>query len=611
MFGRFSKKKDINTIEAIDTAPKINRPRIIYFNASDEDIQYLEKCPFNIEFSSLGNKIKLKNDINSGTYCLLNHKIPPNLHEFDIIVIDLCNTTVKDFNQIEHTREYISREEESYIFCFYPQNVFYPVPFSGSQLKHTLEEMSKKKTIVVVFSYEIEETVYNLARKTARGAELIREYKFNNYSFSPIGVLIEKEKYGTLLNLNDRLTGSILGNILDKHLEKSKYHLIFKKREILEKNEYIEDPNFLPLIFNNDKEIVSFAQIFNKQELYFLPNIANKGNLLTDLISEHFPDRAPELFPFSQMHQWKKEKRYYLPNYEQLLLQKDQIEIKYKESLENINKKIEENEKTYSFLNDILTKTGDGLVHSTAIFLSSIGFRDIKNMDEIQPENKEEDLQIAFNDRLVIMEIKGIGGMPTDADCLQILKIKLRRCEYLKNFDIDAVFLLNHQRHLPPHDRESIPFSQNQISDAKINKICLLTTLDLYKIYGLINSEIVTREEVYTIFSTSGVFNLEKIGIFYLGTANDVLKNNRVIILNLKNASISIHEYLFSEYNNQYQKLKIISIQINDKNVNEAKDCEVGIMVDKPVIRKSKIFKKANCNVSDLQNNTLQSNEVS
>ncbi|MDR1108157.1 MAG: hypothetical protein LBL19_03890 [Spirochaetaceae bacterium] len=66
-----------------------------------------------------------------------------------------------------------------------------------------------------------------------------------------------------------------------------------------------------------------------------------------------------------------------------------------------------------------------------------MGFENITDMDKSRPETKEEDIQIIEGER------------PRN------------------NFNVDAIYLVNHQRHLPPQDRKVVLFSDNQIKDAE------------------------------------------------------------------------------------------------------------------------------------------------
>lgn len=82
-------------------------------------------------------------------------------------------------------------------------------------------------------------------------------------------------------------------------------------------------------------------------------------------------------------------------------------------------------------LRNLLKESGDELVFSVKWFLEYIGFENIVNpdddVDEEAGELFEEDLNFKYEGLSFILEVKGIGGTSTDAQCSQISKIELRR----------------------------------------------------------------------------------------------------------------------------------------------------------------------------------------
>lgn len=120
------------------------------------------------------------------------------------------------------------------------------------------------------------------------------------------------------------------------------------------------------------------------------------------------------------------------------------MEDEYKKSLVEIEGKIEKNQIKYQFLHDLITETGDSLVKSIEHFLVWLGFENIVNMDEANPEIKEEDLQVPLKNGLLVVEAKGIGGTSKDSECSQISKIKYRRAKERGRFDVFALYIVNH-----------------------------------------------------------------------------------------------------------------------------------------------------------------------
>lgn len=75
-------------------------------------------------------------------------------------------------------------------------------------------------------------------------------------------------------------------------------------------------------------------------------------------------------------------------------------------------------------MHKLLTATGDELVEACLEYFKWLGFKDVIDKDkELDKEFNEEDIQINTEDKgLLLVEIKGINGTSTDAQCSQIFK---------------------------------------------------------------------------------------------------------------------------------------------------------------------------------------------
>ena len=133
----------------------------------------------------------------------------------------------------------------------------------------------------------------------------------------------------------------------------------------------------------------------------------------------------------------------------------------------------------------MLTGTGDELVRDVKQSLDYIGFGEVLNVDEENPEQaaKQEDLQILDRSPALLVEVKGLSGMPTESDTTQIVKYIPRRSKEWNRTDIRGVTIVNHQRHVPALERdEKNVFTEPQIKDAELHDVTLLTTWDLFRL---------------------------------------------------------------------------------------------------------------------------------
>ncbi len=306
-------------------------------------------------------------------------------------------------------------------------------------------------------------------------------------------------------------------------------------------------------------------------------------------MTDYLPSLVPEVFPFSTEYTWRSDPEYLLPNEIELNIRKDRIREEYQRKLNAIENEILENRVEYKFLHDLLTETDIALVKALQKFLTWLGFSNVVIPDEKGTSIKEEDLQVPISNGLLVIEAKGIGGTSTDGECSQISKIKRRREKQRNAFDVYALYIVNHQRFLPPLRRKNPPFTEHQISDALNDERGLLSTWQLYNLYHEIQAGLITKEEARSKLIEFGLIEIKPIVKDSLGEINHIYKNGVVAIINLT-TKISVGQTLIGQKNDRFFKITILSIQLDDKNVTSTENGEVGIMLDVPVTIHTKLW---------------------
>jgi hypothetical protein len=247
-------------------------------------------------------------------------------------------------------------------------------------------------------------------------------------------------------------------------------------------------PIFCPLATNKFGETVAgvLAPRKNREGLVLiLPQLEDKGGAVLDLIQNVLPELLPRLFPDHEGGRWVHRDEY---EHASVLERKAaQLEIQWKanEEIARLDKEIEAERERLSFLHGILTKSGDLLVTDVKRTLKFIGFQRVVDVDEVEgPDaNKQEDLQLHDRSPTVLVEIKGLAGLPTEGDTLQVTKYILRRIRQWDRTDVAGVSIVNHQRNLPGLDRDhDNAFTKVQVEDAEQNGTGLTTTWNLYRL---------------------------------------------------------------------------------------------------------------------------------
>jgi len=581
------RKREIMENEEKQNQVSVNEePRICLFDFSKEVAESLITNKFNCMSASLGTQLSVANKRQFDNHiCYLNHYIPENLHEFQICAVDLTNETTCDY-EVDVLEDIQRKAVEKYFFCCeYPATIFDPRPIASNTIKDRIRSFFDKEFVLIVFADKKESIDYKIATLSFNGYQIVNQVKYSNYDFADISH--KANKFGTITNV--MVPNSAIGQLLKKYNDQITYQATFHHPIIWKNNKNVKLESFIPLLTDIDNEIVSYVQGYNKGYIFVFPQIANKEDFLKELLGTVLPSILPQLFPYSTQFSWLSDEPYNLPNIITMQNEKQTIIKKYEEMLNEIEQKVKANYEKYKFLHDMLTETGDKLVKAVEQYLKWLGFADVINVDETEPNIKEEDLQVVLDDGLLVVEVKGIGGTSTDGECSQISKIRYRRSRERKKFDVKALYIVNHQRYLPPENRVNPPFTDNQIKDANDDNRGLLTTYELFKIYFLIEENIFTKEYIRQKLQDYGVITFEPQGVF-LGVAEECFKEGYVVILNIKGITIKSGDEILVRKDGKYLRRIIKNIQIDGDNVSEVSNGEIGIELDRPISRKSEIF---------------------
>lgn len=150
-----------------------------------------------------------------------------------------------------------------------------------------------------------------------------------------------------------------------------------------------------------------------------------------------------------------------------------------KKEINKTNRKLKTLSQKYSFLSNIVdVNMGDDILEQyLKKYFKEIGFKDVR---KIGKKGGKEDLQIHFENELIIMEVTGIKGThTTDRKTRQITKhLEEKR---ISNENVYGLFIVNHDKETYFKNRNENPFSKEQIKYAVIAKYSLVTTIELVK----------------------------------------------------------------------------------------------------------------------------------
>lgn len=332
---------------------------------------------------------------------------------------------------------------------------------------------------------------------------------------------------------------------------------------------------------NKYGDIVSYLWLDKKDIILVLPQAKRKRELLQKVMQEFVFKYFSAYFPEVEESLWLNQPTYYLPNQEDLLKEKENLTAKYNESLTALDKRIEMNNSKYSFLHKLLTATGDELVEACIKYFKWLGFKNIIDKDkELDKDFNEEDVQIETEDKgLLLVEIKGIHGTSTDAQCSQIFKNVFRRREERQRFDVFGLYIVNNERGVEPLSRTIPPFNQQQIKDAINEKRGLCYTWQLFNLYFEIEDGIITKQEAQNMLFNKGLLDFAP-KVNEVAVPYKYYKQHTIVCLKISKVSINVGDFFFYQETGRWKKVKILTIKDGDKEFQTVSDGSYGFELE-------------------------------
>jgi hypothetical protein len=573
---------------AADAHPEpYKKPITFLFDFEKTVVDKLKELRIDVCEGSLGSTVDVKNKSHEQKLLQPNYDFPENLHEFDVVMLNLTSHKSEAYDHQRHGINSVRGSSIHALLSEYPEEIFDPRPLAIRHASRHLNELCEKKSIIIAFCGAPYSTRYQYVEVTSSGSHITGQEDLFNLDFYQ-NIPGYKPRTGKKVKTPDQ--ENKLSPLLKKYLDNIYFETVFTHPNVWKDGASRKAENFIPLLLNERDEIVGYAHSIQSSIIFVFPDIADKPSFVSELFKTYLPEISPDVFPFHGEFKWRDEGDYPLPGEKEILQERERIEENFKRDIAENDSKLASLKIQYKFLSDLITETGTPLVSAIESYLRWLGFDSVKNLDETNPEILEEDIQVDCGDRFLVIEVKGIGGTSTDKDCAQISKIKYRRAEQRGKFDVFGLYIVNHQRYMPPKSRANPPFTENQIKDASHDKRGLLTTYDLYKAYFLAEEGILQKEDIRESLFKIGLITLKPEKIETIGVPHETLMNGMVAIINLHNATIAVGDTLFARKRDEYLKVTIESLQIDGNNVDSCISGEVGIKLNKAIKRNSELF---------------------
>nr|WP_121272667.1 hypothetical protein [Pedobacter schmidteae] len=559
----------------------LDQTEIFALNLESEEIKLLSDGGIKVYEGSAGYLTSLSYGNRNTLQCLPNFDLPSNFHEYQVGILDLTNENRVAYSLAEHEHKNTKTNDHAYLFCEKPQDLFDPRPFSLFLFGDNFQERFQNGFLLIIFCSEDTAVRYTQNRSTYFYK---KPYDFLRYAPQTSNRIGKKTKI-------PKEEGDLF-TFLKKYNDKFHYAVTFDLPDKRINGEYVPDPEYTPLVLTNDDKIAGCSWHNDQSGIFFFPKLDNKAKFLEEFLTEVAPTIFPHLFPDIIKDKWLEQDRYHLPNQNRLLEEKRKLKKEFDAAMSSKNVEIEENKMQFQFLTQMITKTGDELVDSVLQFVQWLGFESAVDADKERVGTlKEEDIKIETDLGLIIIEVKGIGGVPSDSDCSQIGKVRTRRQKERKSFEVFGLFVVNHERHKPAATRLNPPFSNEQLNDANYDDRGLITTWQLFNIYHAIENGILTKDQIKKCFYRQGYLDFIPDGMINLGVAAQVYSKISVIILIL-NGTVALKpgDKLLYKIGDEFKTVTIESIKFNEEEVQSANNGEFGLKLNELVPKTAELY---------------------
>lgn len=543
--------------EAKDTKPAIAhpKPKILMLDLDDDACDGLTRKGFNVRKGSFGKPYTVAKG--GGFQPVIGKANLPNYTEQEIVVVDLLAPKRDSGPQGEKHRP----DSESDLWAKCDRGYIDPRVRAMWHVRDSFDRILSGGGAFVVFADAKQNQELQFA-KVSRGQfrELydVESFIADIWDFlSACRNLVVKEDHGEEMVSCD--ADHDLGKLVAKHLSGGNFACTIYGGTW-------NGLKWINLCENKFGEVVGVAWLGGEEgTIIVVPQIEDKAGFLESLFTEILPELAPHLFPGIVRGKWVHQSEYELPRVLELQKAREEVERRTKNELDGLEQQIEQERTAHGWLHELITGTDAELVESVKQALCELGFQKVVDVDEEMDKEgvaRREDLQIHDTSPTLIVDIKGLGGHPADADAFQSHKHATLRLQEWKRFDVQALTVINHQRHMPPLSRDNgMPFRQEILDFAGEVKMGLLTAWDLFRfVRSALKWNWDPKHTMPVLYDLGRIDPIPK-HYEYLGRVAHVWSG--AVSIQIEAAGLQMHDRIAFELDVEFEEQDVTSLQLN------------------------------------------------
>lgn len=537
---------------------KFAQPKILLLDMEPAAVDALRENWSDVSVGSLGKPYRV--EMSAGFQPVIQHEDLNGHEEVDIVVVELSFGEVEDEPTGEPHRP--KGELDFWAKC--------DRGFIDARVRTVLQETSKfdrtlaSGGVFVVFAAQRTQMTFVTARVTAYGFT-----QEGNVGGDVWSITSELSDMGVAPDAGESIQvidASPVGTVLAKYIDGARFDCTLE-------GGYRRENEWQPLAVNKYGRPVGLMRRYGKGLTIVLPQLAHKATFLQELMTVALPELTPHLFPEIERGSWTRRPEYQVPRITELEAEKARITSEMGTIIAGLDAEIDAERAANGWLNDLLTATGDSLVTAVKKALDEIGFEHVIDVDEIRDrehKSRREDLRVEDKSPLLVVDVKGIGGYPSDDDAIQANKHALINIKELARTDVQGLAIINHQRHIPPLDRENnSPFRQELLDLAAETGLGLMTTFDLYRL--VVNKR---RFGWPTSSVQAAFYRHQRIQAVpehyrYIGVVAKAMTGKFGVVI--ESNSIAIGGRIAVEGSIYFDEADVSSIQVDGKTVERAK----------------------------------------
>jgi hypothetical protein len=542
------------------------RPKILLIDMDNDSVMRLRQAGFNVADGTFGAPFRVTPSGDLAPLPPIGVKLP-NRDEQELIVINLAAPEPVDYTGVPHP----DVREGCWFRC--NRGGVDPRPLAMELCRDAFDRILVNGGLFVLFTRPRGKETYipfaldSLGVPHPDGSPI----QLDNWSFLSalrnefleVGIGIGEE-----MKLAD--VEGALAKLLGRHLKRGKYYCVF--RNMFPRDEW------RILARNKYKEPVACSRIVGDRQgfILLLPELSDTPVFLLELVRDVLPGMFPEKFPHAEGASWVHCPAYEHPAVLRMRAQMREIKEEAIRKSEALEASIRSEEQTSCYLHDLIVGTDSILVGAVKRVLADLGFRDVKDVDEEMRKagtaaSLREDLQIHDQRPILVVDVKGVGGCPSDDESLQAQKHVSIRMHEWKTHEVKGLTIINHERRLEPLKRNNAsPFRDEILKSANTFNLALITAWDLFRLVRSYKKNGWRTEHVRPLFYRTGRIDIVPTHYQYLGKVVKVWPE-KAFGVTLVEGELKPKDRIAIDTDVEFEEQDVVSLMVNNKSVEVAR----------------------------------------